>query len=220
MVKIKCSRTGFCRFAVLFICTAAAVTTVMAGSAPAPMESENVPPPPPGETVTINGILYPVPRAWVGRKLNSPPPAPSTLVRIPQQLTEDQSKIYIVKEARDALVVMAARAEEDGVLLRVDSGYRSARYQKQIFIRLMKKGRTFEDLVRYVAPPGYSEHMLGTVVDFSPGNWRFAATSAYAWLHEHAGEFGFSESYPKNNRYHPWESWHWRYRKPPSPADR
>jgi len=167
----------------------------------------------PEETVVIDGITYPVPSAWLGQKLDTPPLKVPALVRIPQELTEDQANIYILQEARDALVTMAAKAKEDGVSLLVDSGYRGAWYQKKIFIRLMKKGRTFDDVVRFVAPPGYSEHMLGTVVDFSPGNWRFASTPACAWLHEHAGEFGFTESYPENNLLHPWESWHWRYRK-------
>jgi len=170
--------------------------------------------PEPGETVTIDGETYPVPQAWLEQKLDTPPLKPPALVRIPSELSEGQANIYILEEARDALVFMAAKAKEDGVALVVDSGYRGAWYQKKIFIRLMKKGRTFEDVVRYVAPPGYSEHMLGTVVDFSPGNWRFASTPAYVWLQEHAGKFGFTESYPENNRHHPWESWHWRYREP------
>jgi D-alanyl-D-alanine carboxypeptidase len=164
------------------------------------------------ENVIINGVAYPIPEAWLGQKLDTPPLKPPALVRIPSELTENQANIYILQKACAALVNMAAKAKEDGVGLVVDSGYRSAWYQRKIFIRLMKKGRTFEDIVRYVAPPGYSQHMLGTVLDFSPGNWRFASTSAYSWLREHAGAYGFTETYPENNQRHPWESWHWRYR--------
>lgn len=168
----------------------------------------------PLETVTIDGITYPVPERWIGQKLNTPPLKAPALVRIPQELTENQSTIYIVQEACAALVAMAARAMADGITLLVDSGYRSARYQQKIFINHMEKGRNFNKLSRYMAPPGYSEHMLGTVVDFIPGDWRFADTPAHAWLLEHAGEFGFYESYPENDPHHPWEPWHWRYRKP------
>jgi len=79
----------------------------------------------------------------------------------------------------------------------------------------MAAGRTWDDLVRYVAPPGYSEHMLGIAVDLYPSNWRFAATPAYAWLKEHAAEYHFVESYPEFNlESFPWEAWHWKYVKP------
>ncbi len=206
---------NLCRFIPLFFCiVSVGCVSATPSPAPAPVESRSVEAPAPEETVTIGGTTYPVPQAWIGQKLDAPPLKTPALVRIPPELTKDQTSIYILREARDALVRMADAARKDGVSLRVDSGYRSLWYQRKIFTKLMKKGRSFEDLVRYVAPPGYSEHMLGTVVDFSPGNWRFAKTPAYGWLREHAGEYGFSETYPKNNRHHPWESWHWRYRKP------
>lgn len=208
---------NLCRFIPLFFCIIP-MGCVSATPSPAPVERANIATPAPGETVIIDGTAYPVPEAWIGQKLDVPPLKIPALVRIPHGLTKDQADIYILREACAALVRMAAAAKEDGVELLVDSGYRSAWYQRKIFSRLMKKGRSFEDLVRYVAPPGYSEHMLGTVVDFSPGNWRFAETPAYAWLHTHAGEYGFSETYPRNNRHHPWESWHWRYRKPAGSA--
>ena len=209
----KLLMTNLCRFIPLLFCiVSVGCVSATPSPAPAPVKIKSIETPTPEETVTIDGTTYPVPEAWIGRKLDAPPLKTPALVRIPNELTKDQADIYILQEACEALVRMAARAQEDGVSLLVDSGYRSAWYQRKIFINLMKKGRSFEDLVRYVAPPGYSEHMLGTVVDFSPGNWRFAKTPAYGWLREHAGEYGFSETYPENNRHHPWESWHWRYR--------
>jgi D-alanyl-D-alanine carboxypeptidase len=76
----------------------------------------------------------------------------------------------------------------------------------------MAEGREFNDIVRYVAPPGYSEHALGTVVDFTPSNWRFAGTPAYNWLKNNAGRFGFFETLPESSkRETPWEAWHWKY---------
>jgi len=176
---------------------------------------DDQPSPESGESVSIGGTLYPLPKAWQGEKLEAKPLKMPELAALPKELCQGGAHIYIRREARKALIEMAARAKEDGILLRVDSGYRSAWYQERIFVKLMKKGRTFQDLIRYVAPPGYSEHMLGTVVDFSPGNWRFARTPAYQWLQGHAGEYGFSETYPKNNQRHPWEAWHWRFRPPP-----
>jgi len=171
------------------------------------------PSPKAGEYVSIGGTLYPLPDAWQGEKLAARPLKRPELAAIPGELCYNGSHIYILRQARKALIEMAAGAKADGILLQVDSGYRSSWYQEQIFLRLMKKGRTYEDLIRFVAPPGYSEHMLGTAVDFSPGNWRFARTPAYQWLKDHAADYGFSETYPENNGRHPWEAWHWRYRR-------
>ena len=120
--------------------------------------------------------------------------------------------MYVTIETQQHLVTMLTKALEDGILIQVESGYRSASYQKKIFKRMLAAGRTFDDIVRYVAPPGYSNHMLGTAVDFSPSNWRFAETKQYQWLREHAAQFGFEETYSKNNPLRiPWESWHWQF---------
>ena len=103
-------------------------------------------------------------------------------------------------------------AEKDGISLKVESAYRSERYQKRIFKRMIAEGRSFDDIVRYVAPPGYSQHVLGTAVDFFPSNWRFADTEAYTWLRENAQRFGFEETYSRFNPMRiPWESWHWNF---------
>ena len=66
------------------------------------------------------------------------------------------------------------------------------------------------------ADQGYSEHQLGTTVDFTAGalglNYEgFANTKAFAWLVEHAHLYGFTLSYSKNNAYYQYEPWHWRF---------
>ena len=114
-------------------------------------------------------------------------------------------------------MAIAAQAKQDGIQLRIDSGYRSASYQRKVYQRMMAKGKTFLEAARYVAPPGYSEHMLGLAVDFAPSDWRFAKTPAYHWLQKHAADFGFRETYPESRPDHqPWEPSHWRYLGPPS----
>ncbi|WP_456473255.1 M15 family metallopeptidase, partial [Desulfolithobacter sp.] len=167
---------------------------------------------PPAETVVIDGRSYAVPTAWLGQKIEKPGPTPAELARVPTHLVHDGGTIYLAKTARDALVTMAEAARKDDVLLTIDSGYRSTWYQKKIFARQLAKGKTFAEIARFVAPPGYSEHRLGKAVDFSPSNWRFADTPQYQWLRQHAAFFGFTETYSKNNPRHPWEPWHWRFR--------
>ncbi len=165
------------------------------------------------ETVTIDGSQYPVPEPWQGRKMEGPswlsvPP----LVLVPKKFVENNGEIYLLPKAEKAFVAMAQQAKLDGILLVIDSAYRSAHYQRKVYQRQMKAGKTFEQVARYVAPPGYSEHMLGLAVDFSPSDWRFAKTPAYAWLKKHAAQFDFRETYPESRPDHqPWEPSHWRY---------
>ena len=165
------------------------------------------------ETVTIDGIKYPVPEPWQGHKMEGPswlsvPP----LVRVPENLVKNSGEVYLLPAAEHAFVAMAAKAEQDDIHLVIDSAYRSAHYQRKVYQRQIKAGKTFAQVARYVAPPGYSEHMLGLAMDFSPSDWRFAKTPAYAWLKQHAAQFGFRETYPESRPDHqPWEPSHWRY---------
>ncbi|MBM9537484.1 M15 family metallopeptidase [Desulfobulbus alkaliphilus] len=164
----------------------------------------------------IDGIVYPIPPPWAGNKIEPSGNVVEKLRKIPRELTHDRTEIYLHEKAVAPLKAMTSAAAEEGVALEVHSGYRSARYQRTIIKQLMARGRTFDDIIRYVAPPGYSEHMLGTVVDFYPSNWTFVDTEAYQWLRLHAGEYGFIETYHQNNRTgHPWEPWHWKYEPPP-----
>jgi len=167
---------------------------------------------PPAEVVVIDGVGYQVPTPWYGHKIEAKPLTVPPLMQIPVSLTENESKLFLLDEACLALMEMAASAEKYGIHFKIDSSYRSSWYQKKIFVRMMEEGREFKDIIRYVAPPGYSEHALGTVVDFTPSNWRFAETPAYTWLQKNAGSFGFFETLPEYPSIKtPWEAWHWRY---------
>jgi len=164
------------------------------------------------ETVTINGETYIIPPPWKGNRFTPPELDYSDFLPIPEKFTHNNSKIYILATAHQPLVALLQAAEEDGILLKVDSAYRSAGYQKRILKRMLAEGRTFDDIIRYVAPPGYSQHMLGTAVDFFPSNWRFSDTADYTWLRENAARFGFEETYSRLNPTKMlWEAWHWNF---------
>jgi|GEM_PF-418993 len=170
------------------------------------------------ETVWIGDKEYDVPYPWRGNMIPAPPIAPAEFKQIPVEHTKDGSRLYVTREAHTALLKLFAKAKIDGIHLRVESGYRSPDYQRRIFLRKFKEGRTFDDVIRYVAPPGYSQHALGTCVDFAPGNWRFANKKDYTWLRSNAAQFGFTETYPQKNKYnYPWESWHWNYSRNDDP---
>lgn len=164
------------------------------------------------EKVAIGGETYSVPPPWLGNRVVAPRFGSSDFCRVPVEYTHNEGKIYVLALAHGPLVDLLRAAEEDGIQLEVDSGYRSERYQKRIFRRMLAEGRSFDDIVRFVAPPGYSQHMLGTAVDFFPSDWRFADTAAYAWLRENARRFGFEETYsPDRPAKFPREAWHWNF---------
>jgi D-alanyl-D-alanine carboxypeptidase len=69
---------------------------------------------------------------------------------------------------------------------------------------------------QFSADQGYSEHQLGTAIDFTtPGVADtfsgFSKTDEYKWLTMNAWQYGFVESYPPSNTYYVFEPWHWRY---------
>jgi len=84
---------------------------------------------------------------------------------------------------------MAAAARRDGVLLLVNSGFRSDAEQARLFAANPNP--------KWVAPPGRSLHRLGTELDLGP-------TAAYGWLSANARGFGFIQRYA-------WEAWHYGY---------
>ena len=165
------------------------------------------------EYVLIGDKRYEVLSPWLGHRLKGhADPQKFDLVMLPLELVLENRKIYITAATRDAFVEMAAAASLDNVELVVDSGYRSVAYQKRIYQRKMDEGDDFYDIARGVAPPGYSEHMLGTTIDLVPSKWTFSGTAAEKWLNENAADFAFIQSYPqKSDRGFTWEPWHWKY---------
>ena len=69
----------------------------------------------------------------------------------------------------------------------------------------------------FSAEQGYSEHQLGTAVDFVTSEngyyltTSFENTKTFKWLQENAYKYGFILSYPKGNTYYQYEPWHWRF---------
>ena len=124
-------------------------------------------------------------------------------------------KIQFLDPALPYLEDLLDDADEAGVNLRVVSAYRSFDEQMSLkanykFIYGAGTANTFS------ADQGYSEHQLGTTVDFGtpsvPGAMpAFEKTTAYKWLLENAHEYGFVISYPKSNSYYIYEPWHWRF---------
>ena len=123
------------------------------------------------------------------------------------------------REAAENLVRLMEAASAVGEDLIVASAYRSYDDQEAIHAELTNFHGE-EAANRISAPPGHSEHQLGTTVDFTNDEaqyrvWTaFESTSAYGWLLEHAGDYGFVQSYEKGKEEetgYQAESWHYRY---------
>jgi LAS superfamily LD-carboxypeptidase LdcB len=168
------------------------------------------------EKIVIDLVTYKISKYWCGRRLDSSALAKSSdLVQLPQPLTFEQYRIYVLPETRDAFVAMAAAAKVDSVLLIVDSGFRSRSFQARIIRRRLDQGDSFEKVLQSVAPPGYSEHHTGRALDLCPSEAIFAFSKTYAWLKKNAAKFGFYETLPEDPAAPlTWESWHWTYLGP------
>lgn len=108
----------------------------------------------------------------------------------------------------------AAAAGED---IRIGSSYRSGPTQKSIYDNNVANSSLSQ---RFSAPPGHSEHQLGTTIDLTDAagvyylSQNFDVTSQWAWLNENAWHYGFFQTYREDNldtTGYIVEPWHWRY---------
>ena len=113
----------------------------------------------------------------------------------------------------EALKKMLDDSAKEGLSLMVSSAYRDYKYQVGLYnYYISKYGKEKTDT--FSAPPGASQHQLGTVVDFNDVENTFAGTREEKWLTENAWKYGFSLSFPKGYEDvtgYDWESWHFRY---------
>jgi len=138
---------------------------------------------------------------------------------IPDELASIPSKFTIKDEVFHAralpfLTSLLEAAEADSIDLSVTSAYRSFNRQAELksqYVQTYGSGAN-----TFSADQGYSEHQLGTTIDFvsnENGNnlSGFESTKAYEWLQQNAHKFGFTLSYPDDNQYYQFEPWHWRF---------
>ena len=119
----------------------------------------------------------------------------------------------LTKDSANALEKMCIAAKADGVSLVVSSSYRSYQYQEGILNNYIKEMGEYEAKNK-CAPPGCSQHQLGTTVDFAPVDVAFEKTSDFVWLSKHCYKYGYTLSFPKNQvkiTGYFYEPWHYRY---------
>ena len=136
------------------------------------------------------------------------------LVNMDKEYTVNDGKQYLLLDTvYQKYVQMYDAGKRDGVSLKVLSAYRTEDYQRKLYNdSVWSSGRTYAD--NYSARPGFSEHQTGMAVDITSTSGSFENTREFAWLQQHAHEYGFVMRYPKGKEWitgYSYEPWHYRY---------
>lgn len=138
------------------------------------------------------------------------------------ELTQLDNGERVDKRIYPDLQEMFDAAEEEGIYMIVAEGYRTQEdqqelmdekveeYQEKVLVKFVAKW--FAE--KWVAVPGTSEHQLGIAVDINADGIFSAGSEVYAWLAEHAHEYGFIQRYPEDKSEITginYEPWHYRY---------
>ena len=99
----------------------------------------------------------------------------------------------VVKEIAVYAAAMIRAAEDDGIKLKITSGFRTMAEQKSLF------DRNSDSIL--ISQPGYCSHQTGLALDF---NIDEKEGRVYEWLVKNAYRFGFIRTVPS-------ERWHWEY---------
>ena len=145
----------------------------------------------------------------------------------PELTTLKDSTLQMQTEAAEAFDQMREAANATGLNLMACSTYRSVERQTELFNAEIEKWKkqgmsqqqAEEKAATVVMIPGCSEHNTGLAVDVgSITNQRveedFEKEPEFAWLQQHAAEYGFILRYPKDKQAITgvtYEPWHYRY---------
>lgn len=128
--------------------------------------------------------------------------------------------ILLREEAGDSLTLMMRDLKkETGKIVVIASGYRSYLGQFKQYVGWARQ-LGIEEADNVSARPGYSEHTLGTAIDFMSQDSGFEFTNEFdktiagQWLKKNSYKYGYIQSYPeakKEETGYNYEAWHYRY---------
>ena len=140
--------------------------------------------------------------------------------KVPSDFRPPDLEIYdnqlLRKETGDAFIRMRNAASNEGLSIMAVSGYRSVEYQENLYNSYLESD-TLENVDRYSARAGYSEHHTGMAIDLfgsEHGLRNFINTPEYPWVKENAHKYGFIIRYTETGEYitgYEFEPWHIRY---------
>lgn len=133
-------------------------------------------------------------------------------IRFTEDISEEAKQVAgVMVEPLESLI---EAANEAGVVLLGNSGYRSYQSQREVYQnRVRSEGRSAANL--YVAKPGASEHQTGLCIDITnEARYFVKGTKEADWLAENCHRFGFIIRYPEGKEDITgilYEPWHIRY---------
>ena len=132
-------------------------------------------------------------------------------------INSQDEEVEVEKCAYEHCLKLKEALEKEGILVDLDSAWRSVSLQQEIMDRFCEESG--EDYVqRFVAAPGYSEHHSGLAVDLGTATnhsiTQFKNYPEYNWMKENCYKYGFIQRYTEANQYitgYQPEEWHYRY---------
>lgn len=125
----------------------------------------------------------------------------------------DYSKEGLCKVVIDSFNMMKNDAMNCCLNIWIESGYRSYKYQKELYNSYaIKYGKDKAD--KFSARPGHSEHQTGLSFDLNTIDDSFFHTLEYEWINNNSYKYGFIIRYPQNKEHitgYKFEPWHLRY---------
>jgi len=147
---------------------------------------------------------------------------PKGLIPMDNRINVKTTASCLTETTGNALITMVHAMEKEKLSVIMTSGFRSRATQTAVHDASPTTAEAAKDPSKYpsVALPGHSEHQLGVAIDlksatdptFSYDNFKNSAE--YAWLIEHAYEYGFIQSYQPGTESitgYIAEPWHFRY---------
>lgn len=142
------------------------------------------------------------------------------LKTVPTVYDNEDTQVEVV--ALNAFENLKTYLESKGVIIGIDSSYRSVQEQQNIMDKFIKNyGEDYAKVT--VAIPGTSEHHTGLAIDIVPfinGKWvtenedMMKEPEIFKIIHESLAEYGFILRYPKGKEDitgYSYEPWHIRY---------
>ena len=140
-----------------------------------------------------------------------------------KEVTNSLNETYQVeKEASVQFEKLRKALLNEGIVIELDSTYRSVKRQQEIWDQF-EKDKGIEYARQYVAVPGYSEHHTGLAIDIKlvkDGNViddnddMIAESEIFAKIHEKLADYGFILRYLEGKddiTGYSYEPWHYRY---------
>jgi LAS superfamily LD-carboxypeptidase LdcB len=135
-----------------------------------------------------------------GGPIGTAPPAVVPTAEAPARAATPTGATGLTPALRRAITRAMVAAAEDGVDLRITSGWRSRAEQERLYEQAIERYGSPEQARRWVLPPGQSAHVKGAAVDVGP-------RAGAQWLELHGVRYGLCRRYDN-------EWWHFELLAP------